>query len=109
MKIRKGILAAATAATVSLTGVVAAPAYAQDDVANATIKTDSKGNPLPEGSSGKQVSQTTTDLFYKWDNDAGRYKINPTQIVSWIGVFTTALAAIGTVISFVQKNFNIKF
>lgn len=107
MKIRKGILAAATAATVSLTGVVAAPAYAQTGVTDKTIVRDSQGVELPEGSSGKQVSQTTADMFY--EKKDGRYVISPTRIVSWIGVFTTALAAIGTVISFVQKNFNIKF
>lgn len=107
MKIRKGILAAATAATVSLTGVVAAPAYAQDAVVNEDIKTDSKGDALPEGSSGKQVSQTTADMFYTKEKD-GRYVISAAKIVSWIGVFTSALAAIGTAITFVQKNFNIK-
>lgn len=108
MKIRKGILAAATAATVSLTGVVAAPAYAaENNATSATVVTDAKGNPLPEGSSGKQVSQTTTDMFYEFKD--GRYIISPNKIISWIGVFTTALAAIGTVLNFLQKNFNIKF
>lgn len=107
MKIRKGLLAAATAATVSFSGVVAAPAFAATDPVPATAKTDANGVELPYGSSGKQVSQTTTDLFY--EKKDGRYVPSPTRIVSWIGVFTTALAAIGTLISFLEKNFNIKF
>lgn len=108
MKIRKGILAAATAATVSLTGVVAAPAYAAPTNSTPnTVATDAKGTPLPEGSSGKQVSQTTADMFYEKKDD--RYIISPTKIISWIGVFTTALAAVGTLLNFLEKNFNIKF
>ena len=49
MKIRKSILAAATAATVSVSGVVAAPAFAADEPANDKIVTAEDNNNESEG------------------------------------------------------------
>lgn len=107
MKIRKGLLAAATATSVALTGVVAAPAFAEPtDESTPTVITDSQGTPLPEGSSGKQISQTTADMFY--EKKDGRYIVSANKIISWLGVFTTFIAALGTAFNFVQKNINVK-
>ncbi|WP_087118033.1 hypothetical protein [Corynebacterium urinipleomorphum] len=108
MKIRKGLLAAATAATVSFSGVVAAPAFAETNASNPTVATDVNGHPLPEGSSGKQLSQNATDLFYAFDKEQNRYILSATKIGGWITLFTSILGAVTAIINFAQKNFNIK-
>lgn len=118
MKIRKGILAAATAATVSLTGVVAAPAFAEttptstsstSSTSSSSTTTTTTTPPKTTESKKREPSQTTRDMFYEYNKDTQQYYISPSKIISWIGVFTTALAAVGTFIGFLDKNFNIKF
>lgn len=111
MKIRKGLLAAATATSVALSGVVAAPAFAATDASTPTdtnVATDVNGHPLPEGSSGKQLSQNATDLFYAFDKEQNRYILSATKIGGWITLFTSILGAVTAIINFAQKNFNIK-
>lgn len=119
MKIRKGLLAAATAATVSFSGVVAAPAFAAEDgtkpapVADQKPGKDKPGKDEPgkdggSSSNGEGPSQTAKDMFYEQRKD-GTWYISPSKITSWIAVFTAALGAIGTLLTFVQKNFDVKF
>ena len=113
MKIRKGLLAAATAATVSFSGVVAAPAFAETNneptqVTDQNSGKDEPGKDKGSSSNGEGPSQTAKDMFYEQRKD-GTWYISPSKITSWIAVFTAALGAIGTLLTFVQKNFDVKF
>jgi len=138
MKIRKGLLAAATATTVALTGVVAAPAYAAPETGNtSTNKTedqkrieelekkvksfedkekaaaDKAARDQAEKERRKQIRENGSfeersslakeDAFLNPDGT-----VSIAKITGWIGLFTTILGAITTLINFVQKNFNIK-
>ena len=106
MKIRKGILAAATAAAVSVSGVVAAPAFADTTNGTATTQgtgknnddnTDNGKNNDDELSFGEKLKANSSDKDGNWD---------PKAITAWIGVITAVLGLVGTVITFAQKNFN---
>lgn len=98
MKIRKGILAAATAATVSVSGVVAAPAFAADETTTATPTTTATATDTEEEQSfGEKLKANSSDKDGNWD---------PKAITAWIGVITAVLGLVGTVITFAQKNFN---
>lgn len=159
MQIRKGLLAAATAATVSISGIAAVPAFAADEkpAPTTTTKTEApKEEPKKETAAPKTETKPTTDqaeenrkkelelkereltlkeqeqerknaqkaeedrirkegtfqekssLFAK-DAFTKDGQPDPAKITAWIGVFTAILGAIGTLIAFVQKNFNIKF
>lgn len=146
MQIRKGLLAAATAATVSIAGI-AAPAIAQEQPAPTKsaeqIKAEAekaqaeaekakaeaeKAKAEAEKARLEAEKQAKKDAEKKAEEErlanesstekAGREfkemfttdgKADPKKITTWIGVFTAILGALGTVIAFVQKNFNIKF
>lgn len=110
MKIRKGILAAATAAAVSVSGVVAAPAFAAETT-NGTTTTQGTGKNTDDNTDngdngkdkdeeltfGEKLKANSSDKDGNWD---------PKAITAWIGVITAVLGLVGTVITFAQKNFN---
>jgi len=124
MKIRKSILAAATAATVSVSGVVAAPAFAADEPAkdeNVTTEDNNKnesedkedegnedegkdkedeGKDKEDKSFGAKIKANSSDKDGDWD---------PKAITAWISVFTAVLGLVGSVITFAQKNFDLPF
>ena len=123
MKIRKSILAAATAATVSVSGVVAAPAFAADEPAKDENVTTEDNNKESEGkdegkdkkdegnedenqdegkkkSFGDKLKANSSDKDGDWD---------PKAITAWISVFTAVLGLIGSVVTFAQKNFKLPF
>lgn len=111
MKIRKSILAAATAATVSVSGVVAAPAFAADEPANDKIVTAEDNNNESEDkkdedkkdedkSFGAKLKANSSDDNGDWD---------PKAITAWISVFTAVLGLVGSVVTFAQKNFKLPF
>ncbi len=109
MKIRKGILAAATAAAVSVSGVVAAPAFAAETTngtattqgtntgKNNDDNTDNGKNNDDELSFGEKLKANSSDDQGQWD---------PKKITAWISVITAVLGLVGTIITFAQKNFN---
>ena len=109
MKIRKGLLAAATAATVSISGMTV-PAFAEEPADNNTSSfkpgssTKDDNGEGKEGSSfedfGAKVKAGSSDKDGNWD---------PKKISAWIGVFTALLTAVGALIKFLDKNFDIKF
>ena len=108
MKIRKGLLAAAPAATVSISGMTA-PAFAEepadtDGSAVSVSSTKDDNGEGKEGSSfedfGAKVKAGSSDKDGNWD---------PKKISAWIGVFTALLTAVGALITFLDKNFDIKF
>ena len=105
MKIRKGLLAAATAAAVSFSGAVAAPAFAETTNTgtgttntNTTDTTDNGGKEKPKKSFGETMKENSSDKDGNWD---------PKAITAWISVFTAILGLIGTVITFSQKHINL--
>ncbi|MDN8593856.1 MULTISPECIES: hypothetical protein [unclassified Corynebacterium] len=108
MTIRKGILAAATAATVSVSGVVAAPAFAADTtngaattqgannesntgIENNDDNADNGKNNEDELSFGEKLKANSSDKDGNWD---------PKAITNWIGTITAVLGLVGTVIAF---------
>ncbi len=120
MKIRKSILAAATAATVSVSGVVAAPAFAAEPTTTATPTATATATTTPAAPStatttpsgkatttetttpeektfGEKLKENSSDENGQWD---------PKAITAWISVFTAVLGLIGSVLTFAQKNFN---
>ena len=112
MKIRKGLLAAATAATVSFSGVVAAPAFADEtnpkgettnsqDQGNGDKNTEDNNDETDqddEKSFGEKLKENSSDDNGDWD---------PKAIAQWIAVFTAVLGLIGNVLTFAQKNLNL--
>lgn len=116
MKIRKGLLAAATAAAVSVSGVVAAPAFAADEntgtdntVTAPENKDENKDEKKPELTDKEKrkenSSKAARDMFYDYNKDTKEYYISPSKITAWIAVITAVLGLIGKVINFGQKNF----
>lgn len=121
MKIRKSILAAATAATVSVSGVVAAPAFAADEPANDKIVTAEDNNNESEGKKDEGKKDEDKKDEDKKDEDksfGAKLKANssddngdwdPKAITAWISVFTAVLGLVGSVVTFAQKNFKLPF
>lgn len=130
MKIRKSILAAATAATVSVSGVVAAPAFAADEPATNENTTAEDNNNESEGKDGESEGKKDEDKKDEdkkdedENQDEGKKKSfgdklkanssdkdgdwDPKAITAWISVFTAVLGLIGSVVTFAQKNFKLK-
>ena len=118
MKIRKSILAAATAATVSVSGIVAAPAFAaENETTTSTAASESTGknennNDDNEGQK-KQPKSNSSDaaekMFYDYNKDSGEYYLSPAKITAWFGVISTALSLFAKVFQFGQDNFNLPF
>ncbi|MCZ9293152.1 hypothetical protein [Corynebacterium meitnerae] len=112
MKIRKSLLAAATAAAVSVSGVVAAPAFAADEntgTDNTVTAPENKDEKKPELTDKEKrkenSSKAARDMFYDYNKDTKEYYISPSKITAWIAVITSVLGLIGKVINFGQKNF----
>ncbi|OFP65711.1 hypothetical protein HMPREF2978_06935 [Corynebacterium sp. HMSC074C01] len=103
---RKALVAAATAATVSLSGVTVATAEtpAEGTPVAATPNTDDSAN-------GKNKDQNT-DGNKKKDEESSSVSegsslsdMDPKVIRDWIAVFTAIIGALGTVFAFYNKNF----
>ncbi|SIS48199.1 hypothetical protein SAMN05444817_10723 [Corynebacterium appendicis CIP 107643] len=103
MKIRKSILAAATAATVSISGVVAAPAFAAENTGADDGTVTAKEN--NDGDKPKDEEKTFGEKLVENSSD-DKGNLDPKQITAWIAVFTAVLSLIGNVLTFAQKNFN---
>ncbi|MGV0432975.1 hypothetical protein [Corynebacterium sp. 20_84] len=135
MKIRKSILAAATAATVSVSGVVAAPAFAAEPAPKDETPVTAEGTNADEGKDGDKADQPKDDDKAdqpkddegkdNTDQDNGKKKSfgdklkanssdkdgdwDPKAITAWISVFTAVLGLVGSVLTFAQKNFKLPF
>ena len=115
MKIRKSILAAATAATVSVSGIVAAPAFAaENETTTSTSTSESTGkNETDNDGQKKQPKSNSSDaaekMFYDYNKDSGEYYLSPAKITAWFGVISTALSLFAKVFQFGQDNFNLPF
>ncbi|EFK53835.1 hypothetical protein KBP53_06620 [Corynebacterium genitalium ATCC 33030] len=109
MKIRKGLLAAATAATVSISGMTV-PAFAEEPADNNTSssKLGSSagvgGSSTPKGENGEAEANSFLDEVTELSsNDEG--KLDPKLITAWIGVFSAIITALGALFTFIDKNF----
>ena len=128
MKIRKSILAAATAATVSVSGVVAAPAFAADEPAkdeNVTTEDNNNGSEGKDEGKDKKDEGNEDEGNEDENQDEGKKKSfgdklkanssdkdgdwDPKAITAWISVFTAVLGLIGSVLTFAQKHFDLPF
>lgn len=88
---RKVLVAAATTAAVSLSGVTVATAETSDtgsSIVNAGSSTGSQNNDTTPANGGSSLSN-----------------LDPEAISNWIAVFTAVISALGTVIAFYNKNF----
>lgn len=111
---RKALVAAATAATVSLSGVTVATAETTNgDTAAVNKTTDDAGKDAPEGKDTTNGDKKKDD---KKDEESSSSSSNgaegssisnmkPSEIRDWIAVFTAIIGALGTVFAFYNKNF----
>ena len=120
MKIRKSLLAAATAAVVSVSGVVAAPAFAEETTTTTTPAPEAPGKDnkgSDNGSSTNNGGETDKDQdkdkksFFESFKELSSDKDgnwDPKAITAWIAVFTAVLGLVANIITFAQKNFTQK-
>lgn len=120
---RKAFVAAATAATVSLSGVTVATAEttnddtaAVNDTTNDTNTNEDAGKDAPEsegknntntGDNGKDKGKDEESSSSSSNDSEGSSisDMSPREIRDWIAVFTAIIGALGTVFAFYNKNF----
>lgn len=129
MNFRKGLLATATAVAVTATGVIATPAYSEEKAEKPTttsttvtttvyakspeevaferekwLAEEKKREERENAPAGEKIKRQ----FVEGSTDS-KGNLDPKAITAWIAVFTGVVGAIGTLITFLEKNFNIKF
>lgn len=109
---RKALVAAATAATVSLSGVTVATAETANDN-TAAVNEPTNDAPKSEGEDNNKKDDKKDD---KKDEESSSSSsddsegssisdMKPSEIRDWIAVFTAIIGALGTVFAFYNKNF----
>ena len=105
MHIRKGLIAAATVAAVSFTGVSAVSAEPENqeeqvtDIENGT--NDGKG----EDQTGETGKGETEKEKEKKNEGSSSSDASPTDIKAWIGVFTAVISALSAAFAFFNRYF----
>ncbi|OFK68467.1 MULTISPECIES: hypothetical protein [unclassified Corynebacterium] len=107
---RKALVAAATAATVSLSGVSVASAEDTAVVTNESADSESTtdNNKETDNSESENDKEKEEESSSSSSNDSEGSSITdmkPSEIRDWIAVFTAIIGALGTVFAFYQKNF----
>lgn len=108
---RKALVAAATAATVSLSGVTVATAETPDtgsSIVNAESSTGSQNNdnaPDGEETPDGEDNDKDKDKDNPANGGSSLSNLDPRAIRDWIAVFTAIISALGTVFAFYNKNF----
>lgn len=106
---RKALVAAATAATVSLSGVTVATAEPTNDdpavVDNATNEDAGKDAPESESDDNKDKDKDKESSSSNDSEGSSISDMKPSEIRDWIAVFTAIIGALGTVFAFYNKNF----
>ena len=123
---RKALVAAATAATVSLSGVSVASAEdtAEDTAVVTNESADSESNTdnnketdnSESENDNKETDNSESENDNKKEEESSSSSSNdsegssitdmkPSEIRDWIAVFTAIIGALGTVFAFYQKNF----
>ena len=109
---RKALVAAATAATVSLSGVTVAnaettPPEATTPAAPSTTTPAAPSTTKPADETTTTPSKTDEDSSSSSSDDSKGSSISdmdPKEIRDWIAVFTAIIGALGTAFAFYNKN-----
>ena len=106
---RKALVAAATTAAVSLSGVTVATAETPDtgsSIVNAESSTGSQNNDnAPDGEDTPDGEDNDKDKDNPANGGSSLSNLDPRAIRDWIAVFTAIISALGTVFAFYNKNF----
>ncbi|WP_308607221.1 hypothetical protein [uncultured Corynebacterium sp.] len=111
---RKALVAAATAATVSLSGV--SVASAEDTAEDTAVVTNESADSESNTDNNKETDNSESENDNKKEEESSSSSSNdsegssitdmsPREIRDWIAVFTAIIGALGTVFAFYQKNF----
>lgn len=101
MKIRKSLVAAATAVALSTTGVTVATA--EEGTAaenNQTTTNDTSGSSLPSLSSSDSTEEGEES---EEGGEEKEDKVDPSEIRNWIGVITAVISAVGAAFTLAQR------
>lgn len=102
---RKALVAGATALSVSFAGTAVATAQ-EDDSTNVTQPLSSTGT---TGKTGKTVDPNAdNDQNKGGKKDFDLKNADPEAVKAWIGVFTAAIGALGTLFAFADKYLDIE-
>lgn len=119
---RKALIASATAVAIAFGG--ASVASAQDNTpsatatptatATATPTATATATPTPSKDGSKDADdskkpETTTDANDKKDEGSSISDMEPKEIRDWIAVFTAVIGALGTLLAFLGKYFDLPF
>ncbi|WP_018295632.1 hypothetical protein [Corynebacterium lubricantis] len=102
MKLRKALVAAATALTVATAGTVVA--NAEDNPAASSTATNVVDAPDTEKDPETDTETTTTEEASS-DLSSNINTDDPNELKSWIGVFTAVITALGAAFAFITKYF----
>lgn len=101
---RKALVAGATALSVTFAGTAVATAAEEETVVSQTPQGSSAGT------TGKLVQNNDSNVGNqdkKVKKDFSLKEADPDNIKAWIGVFTAAIGALGTLFAFANKYLNI--
>ena len=115
MHIRKGLIAAATVAAVSFTGVSAVSAEPENqeeqvtDIENGTNDGEGEDQTGETGKGEDQTGETgkgeTEKEKEKKNEGSSSSDASPTDIKAWIGVFTAVISALSAAFAFFNRYF----
>lgn len=110
---RKALVAAATAATVSLSGV--SVASAEDTAEDTAVVTNESADSETTTDNNKETDNSESENDKEKEEESSSSSndsegssitdMKPSEIRDWIAVFTAIIGALGTVFAFYQKNF----
>lgn len=110
---RKALVAAATAATVSLSGV--SVASAEDTAEDTAVVTNESADSETTTDNDKETDNSESENDKEKEEESSSSSndsegssitdMKPSEIRDWIAVFTAIIGALGTVFAFYQKNF----
>ncbi|WP_165242185.1 hypothetical protein [Corynebacterium lizhenjunii] len=108
---RKAFIATATAAAVAFGGTTVATAETTDptpvmEPSNGATPTNTEATPNTT-TPAKNSSNSGSSKDANKDEKSSIKDVRPQDITAWITVFTTVLAALGTLMTFMSKHFNL--
>ncbi|MCQ9339592.1 hypothetical protein [Corynebacterium phoceense] len=111
---RKALIASATAVAVAFGGASVASAQDNTPSATATPTATATATPTPSKDGSKDADdskkpETTTDANDKKDEGSSISDMEPKEIRDWIAVFTAVIGALGTLLAFLDKYFDLPF
>ncbi|MCQ9330987.1 hypothetical protein [Corynebacterium phoceense] len=107
---RKALIASATAVAVAFGGASVASAQDNTPSATATPTATATATPTPsKDADDSKKPETTTDANDKKDEGSSISDMEPKEIRDWIAVFTAVIGALGTLLAFLGKYFDLPF